>query len=176
MILRLSLYGYLFLFVSCLVKVTLCTPIIDEDPSFGTPCSDLGQPAKLKKQYFVHNNKEVTFLEAWRLCQSYGHRLATVTSEEDNELLEKAIAKSSNPKGPWYIGGTDLGSEGNFLWISTNTPVGYLSGYLNYSPGQPDNAGGNENCLEIGRWGGVVWNDVPCDWRQRYICEYVSRW
>ncbi|EDS39615.1 serine protease [Culex quinquefasciatus] len=148
----------------------------NSDPSFGTPCSDLGQPAKLKKQYFVHNNKEVTFLEAWRLCQSYGHRLATVTSEEDNELLEKAIAKSSNPKGPWYIGGTDLGSEGNFLWISTNTPVGYLSGYLNYSPGQPDNAGGNENCLEIGRWGGVVWNDVPCDWRQRYICEYVSRW
>ncbi|XP_058463979.1 clotting factor G beta subunit-like [Malaya genurostris] len=146
------------------------------DSNFGSLCPD-GNPIskiKAKKQYFVHNNKEVTFLEAWRLCQAVGHQLATITSEEDSALIEQAIAKSSNKKGPWYIAGTDLGNEGQFVWISTNKPVGYLTGYFNYSPGQPDNAGGNENCLEIGRWGGVVWNDVPCDWKQRYICEYVG--
>ncbi|XP_055621206.1 elastase-1-like [Toxorhynchites rutilus septentrionalis] len=146
----------------------------NSDSNFALPCSQSLQPVKLKKQYYVHNNKEVTFLEAWRLCQNVGHRLATITSEEDSLLLEQAIAKSTNTKGPWYIGGTDLGNEGHFVWISTNKPIGYLSGYFNYSPGQPDNAGNNENCLEIGRWGGVVWNDVPCEWRQRYICEYVS--
>ncbi|XP_062543869.1 clotting factor G beta subunit-like [Armigeres subalbatus] len=144
--------------------------------SFGSPCLDSRPQTNFKKQYFVHNNKEVTFLEAWRQCQSVGHRLATITSEEDSRLLEQAIAKSTNTKGPWYIGGTDLGNEGHFIWISTNKPIGYISGYFNYSPGQPDNAGGNEHCLEIGRWGGVVWNDVPCEWRQRYICEYVSQY
>ncbi|KXJ79394.1 hypothetical protein RP20_CCG001195 [Aedes albopictus] len=146
----------------------------NSDSSFGSPCLDIRSPTKLKKQYFVHNNIEVTFLEAWRKCQTIGHRLATITSEEDSQLIEQAIAKSGNTKGPWYIGGTDLGNEGHFVWISTNKPIGYMTGYFNYSPGQPDNAGGNENCLEIGRWGGVVWNDVPCEWRQRYICEYVS--
>ncbi|XP_055612422.1 clotting factor G beta subunit-like [Uranotaenia lowii] len=145
----------------------------NSNSSFGNLCPDTRQPVKYKKQYFVHNNREVNFHTAWRLCQSYGHRLATITSEEDSQLIEQAIAKSNNQKGPWFIGGTDLGSEGHFIWISTNKPVGYLSGYFNYSPGQPDNAGGNENCLEIGRWGGVVWNDVPCDWNQRYICEFV---
>ncbi|XP_065090154.1 elastase-1-like [Ochlerotatus camptorhynchus] len=146
----------------------------NSDSSFGSLCVDNRQPAKLKKQYFVHNNKEVTFLAAWRLCQSVGHRLATITSEEDSQLIEQAIAKSSNTKGPWFIGGTDLGNEGHFIWIATNKPIGYLTGYFNYSPGQPDNAGGNEHCLEIGRWGGVFWNDVPCEWTQRYICEHVS--
>lgn len=166
----------LCLVISCLLNISSSSPIVDEDDysSFGSLCADNQQPAKLKKRYFVHNNKEVTFLEAWRLCQSIGHRLATITSEEDSQLLEQAIAKSSNPKGPWFIGGTDLGNEGHFVWISTNKPIGYLTGYFNYSPGQPDNTDGNEDCLEIGRWGGVVWNDIHCDWRQRYICEHVS--
>ncbi|KFB38259.1 serine protease [Anopheles sinensis] len=126
-----------------------------------------------QKRYVVHNNRNVTFLEAWRLCQTLGFRLATITSQDDSQAIAEAIVSSSNTKGPWWIGGTDLGSEGLFVWISTNQVVGFRSGYLNYSPGQPDNAGGNENCLEIGRWGGVVWNDVPCDWKQRYICEHV---
>ncbi|XP_058834733.1 clotting factor G beta subunit-like [Topomyia yanbarensis] len=147
----------------------------NSDSNFGLLCSaNSAFQLKPKKQYYVNNNREVTFLEAWRLCQSIGQQLATITSEEDSQLIEQAIAKSSNTKGPWFIGGTDLGNEGHFVWISTNKPVGYQTGYLNYSPGQPDNAGGNENCLEIGRWGGVVWNDVPCEWKQRYICEYVS--
>ncbi|XP_058833353.1 clotting factor G beta subunit-like [Topomyia yanbarensis] len=126
-----------------------------------------------KKQYFVHNNKEVTFLEAWRLCQNTGHQLATITSEEDSQLIAHAISKSGNKKGPWYTAGTDLGNEGQFVWISTNKPVGYQTGYLNFRPDQPNDAWGNEDCLEIGRWGGVEWNDIPCDWKQRYICESV---
>ncbi|XP_055533977.1 plasma kallikrein-like isoform X2 [Wyeomyia smithii] len=148
----------------------------NSNSSFGCNCLDERPYGKrsMKKQYFVHNSQEVTFLQAWRLCQNVGHQLATITSEEDSRLIEQAIAKSSNTKGPWFIAGTDLGNEGHFVWISTNRPVGYLTGYLNYSPGQPDNAGGNGNCLEIGRWGGVVWNDVPCEWKQRYICEYIT--
>ncbi|XP_053682963.1 perlucin-like [Sabethes cyaneus] len=168
----------IFILISCFLSITVTSPIVDEDDdsTFGCNCLDDRQHERrtMKKQYFVHNNQEVTFLEAWRRCLSVGHQLATITSEKDSQLIEQAIAKSSNTKGPWYIAGTDLGSEGHFVWISTNKPVGYLTGYLNYSPGQPDNAGGNENCLEIGRWGGVVWNDVPCEWKQRYICEYVT--
>ncbi|EAT36285.1 AAEL011622-PA [Aedes aegypti] len=142
--------------------------------SFGSPCIETWPPAKSKKQYFVHNNKQITFFEAWRQCLAVGQRLATITSEEDSLLIEQTIAKSSNSKGPWFIGGTDLGNEGHFVWISTNEPIGYKTGYLNYSPGQPDNGRGIENCLEIGRWGGVAWNDVPCDASLRYICESVS--
>ncbi|XP_021698853.1 chymotrypsinogen B [Aedes aegypti] len=140
--------------------------------SFGSPC--LHQPTIFMKQYSVHNNIHVTFMEAWRLCQAIGQRLATITSEEDSRLVEEAIAKSTNTNGPWYIGGTDWGNEGHFVWISTNTPVGHETGYINFSSGQPDNYRENEHCLEVGRWGGVKWNDVHCHARSRYICETVS--
>ncbi|XP_058065632.1 chymotrypsinogen B-like [Anopheles bellator] len=133
-----------------------------------------GPQSELPKRYIVQNGRNVTFLEAWRLCQGVGHRLATITNAEDSRLIAEAIKASSNSKGPWWVGGTDLGNEGMFVWISTNQPVGYGTGYFDYSAGQPDNAGGRENCLEIGRWGGVGWNDVPCDWNQRYICEHVG--
>uniref|UniRef100_A0A903VTQ3 C-type lectin domain-containing protein n=2 Tax=Aedes aegypti TaxID=7159 RepID=A0A903VTQ3_AEDAE len=161
--------------VICFMLVTnLCSPIVDEDDSssFGSPC--LQPPMKFKKRYFVHNYNHLTFLEAWRQCHAIGHRLATITSEEDSQLLQETIVNSTNTKGPWYIGGTDLGNEGHFIWISTNTPVGHKTGYFNFSPGQPDNAGANEHCLEIGRWGGVEWNDVHCHAKSRYICESVS--
>ncbi|XP_038114780.1 perlucin [Culex quinquefasciatus] len=126
-----------------------------------------------QKSYRVYNNVGVTFMEAWRRCQWNGHRLATVSSEADSKLLEAAIGASSNKTGPWWIAGTDQGSEGNFIWISTNVPVGFDTGYENFYPTQPDNAGGAEDCMEIGRWGGVRWNDAPCGWKQRYICEQV---
>ncbi|XP_055627597.1 venom peptide isomerase heavy chain-like [Toxorhynchites rutilus septentrionalis] len=146
----------------------------NSDSSSGTSCTGPHHSGKLRKQYYVHNSREVTFFEAWRLCLSAGHKLATITSEEDSRLLEYAIGNSSQAKGPWFIGGTDLGNEGQFVWISTGQPIGYLTGYLNFSPDQPNNAIGGEHCLEVGRWGNVAWNDIYCDWKQRYICEFES--
>ncbi|XP_035787485.1 perlucin-like [Anopheles albimanus] len=142
----------------------------DQTPATrGCTCS-----SPISKRYVVHNNKPVTFFEAWRLCQHLGHGLATITSKADSELIAATINASSSTKGPWWIGGTDLGNEGIFTWISTNKLVGHGTGYLNFSPLQPDNNSGNEHCLEIGRWGGVAWNDAPCNFKLNFICEYVA--
>ncbi|KFB42458.1 galactose-specific C-type lectin, putative [Anopheles sinensis] len=125
------------------------------------------------KRYIVFNDVTRTFFEAWRFCASMGLRLATVSSLEESRLLEQAVDGSTGvTKGyTWWIGGTDLGREGTFVWISTNIPVGYKTGYSNFSPGQPDNTKKNEHCLEIGRFGKVLWNDMPCETKLRCICE-----
>uniref|UniRef100_A0AAG5D1K9 C-type lectin domain-containing protein n=1 Tax=Anopheles atroparvus TaxID=41427 RepID=A0AAG5D1K9_ANOAO len=127
------------------------------------------------KSYIVIN-KSRTFLEAWRFCASIGLRLATVTSAEESRLLDQAVNGTGNvPAGStWWIGGTNLGREGSFIWISTNLPVGYKTGYFNFSPGQPDNYKGVENCLEIGRFGPTMWNDMPCDTKLHFVCEYCG--
>ncbi|XP_052860834.1 perlucin-like [Anopheles cruzii] len=125
------------------------------------------------KRYYVYNNRGVTFFEAWRLCQSVGLRLATITSPDDSRLIAEATQASSNPKGPWWVSGTDHGNKGIFVWISTNQPVGYGNGYFDFDVGQPDNAGGIEDCMEIARGEGVRWNDIRCELKQRYICENV---
>ncbi|XP_053686549.1 perlucin-like [Sabethes cyaneus] len=164
----------IFVLISCFLTVIPTSPIADEDDDSSFGCNNLDGRKTVKKQYFVHSNQEVTFWEAWRRCSSVGHQLATITSEKDSQLIEQAITKSGKTKGPWYIAGTDMGNEGHFVWITNNKPVGYMTGYLNYSPGQPNNWLGIEHCLEIGRWGGAAWNDVPCDWKQGYICENVT--
>ncbi|EDS39532.1 serine protease [Culex quinquefasciatus] len=133
--------------------------------------ADFGVHAATKKRYIVHNQSYVTFYDAWRRCQGFGQRLATVTSKEDSELLESTIKQLLIPFGVWWIGGTDEGKEGYFTWISTNEPVGKNGGYTNFYPLQPSDFLGLENCLEVGRFGGVQWNDANCFLLQRFICE-----
>ncbi|XP_049540065.1 perlucin-like [Anopheles darlingi] len=128
--------------------------------------------APVPKRYLLSDEK-VTFFEAWRRCQSRGLRLATINSEAEGQLIAAAINASSS-EGDWYIGGTDLGHEGVFVWISTNMPVGHGTGYYNFFPGEPNNEGYMERCLEIIRGAGVSWNDVPCSIEQEYICETVN--
>ncbi|XP_058129745.1 perlucin-like [Anopheles coustani] len=156
----------LYIFILCLQILQATRTIAQESNRLNS--SNNGASGK---SYVVINEHPRSFFGAWRFCMVLGMKLATITSVEDSKLIDAAIQRSSNTKGPWWIAGTDLGLEGFFVWISTNKLVGHPTGYLNYSPGQPDNAGGNEHCLEIGRWGGVAWNDAQCEWSQRFICE-----
>jgi len=44
----------------------------------------------------------------------------------------------------------------------------YAMTYTNWLPGQPDYAGGVEECLQFSRFG---WNDADCSRVFCYICE-----
>ena len=72
-------------------------------------------------------------------------------------------------QGIW-LGATDLAKEGTFVWDLTRQPVGYS----NWLPGQPDNYGGNENCMHIISGDPGKWNDAPCDYRGHItMCEQI---
>ncbi|XP_001848481.2 pulmonary surfactant-associated protein D [Culex quinquefasciatus] len=126
-------------------------------------------------RYHVFNDKVVDFFQAWQYCASLGLRMATVNSvEDDAELAVALIRADRKAKGPWWIGGTDLGKEGNFVWITNGKPLGHKTGFTNYAPGEPNNYGGNENCIEVGFFGGTTWNDRGCDVARATICEKVN--
>ncbi|XP_055591297.1 C-type lectin BfL-1-like [Uranotaenia lowii] len=127
---------------------------------------------KVANRYVVRSDP-VDFFQAWQRCRESGLRLATVKSKLDSVKLAEAIETSqSKPKGPWWIAATDLGnSPFKYTWISTNQVLG---GYTNFAPKQPDNANGQENCIEVGRFGAVTWNDWHCTGRIPYICERYS--
>lgn len=128
-----------------------------------------------EQRYFVYNSKQVTFFEAWQLCASFGLRLASVNTAEDDAALKVALRSvDPNEAGPWWIAGTDLGNDGHFVWITTTKTMGYKTGYTNFAPGEPNNIG-NEHCVEAGWPGGTLWNNRGCDGRRRYVCEtFVS--
>ncbi|XP_035786836.1 perlucin-like [Anopheles albimanus] len=155
-----------------LVCFVLCSAYADSSPNnnLGNLLSGCEYP---RTKRYLPQTQKVSFFEAWRQCLTLGLRLAIVTSSADSELIKEAINATNTTTEPWWIGGTDLGLEGSFLWISTELPVGHRTGYTNWYAGEPNNFGGNENCMEIGRRTNVGWIDVPCDWKQKFVCEKV---
>jgi hypothetical protein len=97
--------------------------------------------------------------------------LATITSDAENQFVFQLINNQDtfwvrdscggSNNGPW-IGGSDIATEGQWEWIT-----GEAFTYENWKPGQPDNAGGGENCLHFWTYFGnppePFWNDAPCD-------------
>lgn len=71
--------------------------------------------------------------------------------------------------GRFWLDGIDDVNEGEWRWASNyNDRITTTFWY----PGQPDNANGDEDCMEtsIDIWNGL-WNDFPCSSRQFSICE-----
>ncbi|XP_039450199.1 pulmonary surfactant-associated protein D-like [Culex pipiens pallens] len=126
---------------------------------------------KSSARYFVINDRTGTFWQAFRYCNSLGLQLASVNSANDNKALTAAIAAAPPPKtkGAWWIAGTDLGKEGDFVWITTQSRMGFRTGYTNWAAGEPNNEFGNEHCVEVYSYG--EWNDKNCDVLRNYICE-----
>jgi len=91
-------------------------------------------------------------------CETVGMTLATIDNERDNEILFSA----ANNTSPW-IGLSDQLEEGAWVWDSRT------SGYSNWNRGEPNNWGGNEDCVEF--TGGGRWNDASCDARRSFFCE-----
>lgn len=61
--------------------------------------------------------------------------------------------------------------EGKFIWDATGGVVS--SGYTNWVSGEPNDAGGNEDCIHIGVYAeyGKAWNDLICGKLLYAICE-----
>ncbi len=103
--------------------------------------------------------------EAREICQSVDADLAVLDDEAEAEwLFEQAIRIQ---RQDYYFGLTDRAEEGTFVWVD-GTPLSYE----NWHEGEPNDAGGNEDCAHF--WGaGGLWNDIPCGFELGFLCEEV---
>ncbi|RWS20085.1 hypothetical protein B4U80_00267 [Leptotrombidium deliense] len=97
-------------------------------------------------------------------CESIGGSLVTIQSEDENYWFRSSFLAYST-----FIG---LKRESNgWQWID-----GKPFSYSNWAPGQPDNEGGNEKCVEF--WNGGtsygLWNDLPCDFSRYTVCKMIN--
>lgn len=67
-----------------------------------------------------------------------------------------------------WLGGKKCKScMSDLIWAVSSKPIVYR----NWASGQPDNAGNNEDCIELRRSLGWTWNDITCSANNAYICE-----
>ncbi|XP_065346421.1 macrophage mannose receptor 1-like [Cloeon dipterum] len=116
-------------------------------------------------KYFISSEK-LSLHFAVKFCKSNGMELVSIETEAENRALLRAISQQYY----YWISGTVLGSNNRkFYWAGTGQD---LQGFKFFSRGEPNNQGGNENCLNLKPSGGShIWNDSPCESLIKFICE-----
>lgn len=102
------------------------------------------------------------------LCATLGGHLASITTADERALILPALADA-----PYWIGLGDAATEGTLAW-EHGEPVAYT----NWRGGEPNDAGGMEDCVVMyGNYAGEfafvvgLWDDRDCSNAMRAICE-----
>jgi hypothetical protein len=103
--------------------------------------------------YEVLIDTEATWDQAKAQAEALGGHLVTITSAEEQEFIEYLLVTSSAQTGAYWIGLIETTTEGIYTWDN-----GESLSYVNWYPGQPDNA--------LGQFGGenrghIVWAVEP---------------
>ena len=96
-------------------------------------------------------------------CQSRGGDLASIHSAAENALAFAVVPQSTSV----WIGASDSAREGTWVWVD-GTPFDYH----NWHAGEPNQWGGNEDCVEVNSSG--KWNDCNCAKRFKFVCDRRS--
>lgn len=99
-------------------------------------------------------------------CATRGARLLFLDDPE-----EQALIAGFGP-GRFWVDLNDEASEGTFVSADGMAPT-----YTGWGEGQPDNAGDNEDCVELNARDPMMayWNDLPCDHPIGLVCEDAVR-
>ncbi len=100
-----------------------------------------------------------TWANARLACQGNGADLANLADTADFNAVN--ILRGTNDV---WVGYTDAAVEGTWVWLTS-------SAYTNWTAGEPNDSGGNEDCGRMDQASGGTLNDQPCGIALYYICE-----
>uniref|UniRef100_A0A7M5USG5 C-type lectin domain-containing protein n=1 Tax=Clytia hemisphaerica TaxID=252671 RepID=A0A7M5USG5_9CNID len=122
---------------------------------------------RIESSYYYIGEQHSNFTEARKHCQHLGGDLATINHVEENIYLANAMKSLGHPKFlKALIGLNDIQKEGEFKWVN-----GEEKNFVKWCRNEPNNSFKREHCVELVR---DCWNDVPCGYQQKFICEVNS--
>jgi hypothetical protein len=125
------------------------------------PCDPFG----LDDRKYLFCRSIANWADAQSFCARFGYHLTSIRSASEDHWLEQTVASLGNSK--WWIGLNDIGKKGRWQWLD-GTPYGYQ----HWGAGEPNDAGGMEDCVQLNRFGvDGGWNDEPCDGALPFVCE-----
>ena len=121
---------------------------------------------------FFNDTAAVTWEEANVICHKYSNSsLVEIQSEMQMNFLKMELdARAENVSRLWWTAGTDIGFEGQWIWITSLTKV---EDYV-WHPGHPrlniNNSISISNCLSL-RPRDYEGHDIGCENRDNPICQ-----
>ncbi|XP_026154649.1 ladderlectin-like [Mastacembelus armatus] len=113
---------------------------------------------------FTYVPRAMAWADAQKNCQTLGANLASVRGAEEYGVIQKVISDSKGTGAAW-IGGSDAQQEGSWFWIN-----GDNFKYTNWTPGEPNNQGGAQNCIQMNFAGQKLWDDLQCNAGLPSVC------
>ncbi|VDI79043.1 Hypothetical predicted protein [Mytilus galloprovincialis] len=106
------------------------------------------------------------------ICSLNGGYLAIIETAEENVIIKDHVAVIGSTND-YFIGGSDLATEGEFIWEHMGLPVNFPGSNLfhDWRTNQPDNRNGNQHCIMLGYQVSFNWNDAQCAYVRDFICE-----
>jgi hypothetical protein len=108
---------------------------------------------------FIWFSTPLVWTAAKAACEARGMHLAIVLRQDQNDAITGLLGTLPDPGSAAYLGGTDMATEGTWLWID-GTPLGFAP----WEVGQPSGGSGQyeEDCLVIRGDESGHWSDRPC--------------
>lgn len=103
-----------------------------------------------------------TWAQAAMACELGRAQLVQIDDEAENQ----EVSVNAAPLGSAWIGLSDTVDEGFMRWLDGTDPV-----FAAWWPGEPNDAGGNEDCISTNFGDVGWWNDWPCDTYLPFVCE-----
>ncbi|XP_075144549.1 lectin subunit alpha-like [Haematobia irritans] len=118
--------------------------------------------------FYIEHEQYHDWFQALTACARLKMQLLTIETKEKSDDVNSLVLKSFGKNIPLWVGGYAIGPSRQYTWISNGNPFVYTY----WNPSQPDWAGNNEYCAQIG-WGKEMqWNDHQCLNKFGFICEY----
>jgi len=154
-----------------------CDSMIDPGTTCPTMCTGVTLPNG--KVYAVCRSG-LSWGSARTACRvaSLGMDLVIIDDDAENTAVDTLINDLIGPTATSWLGANDNVTEGTWLWRDNSqfwmgAAAGAAVGgrYSKWASGQPDDAGGMEDCAQMDATGS--WNDLPCGSgaSNPYVCE-----
>merc|ERR1719450_1789111 len=110
---------------------------------------------------FHYTLERITWREAQMVCEDLGGYLAEVRAEDQQTFLESIAMLEEEFTGSrsWFIGLTDFGHEGRWIWQHSIEDADYTS----WAPGYLRNYDSGDDCAVLSSSDGYKWTDVSCE-------------
>ena len=110
-----------------------------------------------------------SWANAEKYCNDENSHLASVSNQETHDYIRSRVRTTDSTTFFW-IGGTDKDQEGHWTWRDGST--WNFSQWSTQPVIQPDNYGGNEDCLQIYHENTEEgWNDYVCEKKIKFVCS-----
>ncbi|XP_007252805.3 macrophage mannose receptor 1 [Astyanax mexicanus] len=145
------------------------TPTEPPVPPSAIPAPDCGSNPGWRKNngicYYYNDTEAVDFFTALERCFHEKALLASILSPEEQTYIVSMVGTGQIAAA--WIGMQMFGvAGGEYIWVDLS-PITYV----HWAPGEPNNANGEEQCVQMNRYPGT-WNDANCGRATAgYVCK-----